>query len=279
MPRKKRNQHKRQQRALQKRTKRKQKLARKQSQQTSEGINPRRLLRMARRMPVEGAWVQQGWQDQGVARFLIARTQPNDNIMFGEYIVDYFCVGIKDASYASNVNRETFSNEVIPRLYSGTPPLDIEASLAHEVVWGAVEYAESLGFDPHRNFREASRILDPAGTMPRSGSIDFGYQGIPLYIPAPDDNQVGIIRRLIESVGLGNFYYLPRGDVPEEVAELLREEQPEETPDSPIWTPELQQRGGVDTQSGLWVPGQQPEPATSEGEQPEQSLIWTPGRS
>lgn len=277
MPRKQRNQHKRQQRALQKRTKRKQKLARKQSQQPVT-LNPRRLLRMARQMPVEGAWVQQGWQEQGIARVLIARTQPNDSIMFGEYIVDYFCTGIKDASYASNVNRETFFNEVIPRLYSGTPPLDIEASLAQEVIWGAVEYAEGLGFDPHRNFREASRILDPFETHTHSGAIDFGYQGLPLYIPAPDDNQVGIIRRLIEAVGLGNFYYMPRGDVPEEVAELLRVEQPEETPDSAIWTPELQQRGDTDTQSGLWVPGQQPESAP-ESEQSEQSLIWTPGRS
>lgn len=278
MPSKQRNQNKRQQRALQKRTRRKQKLARRQSQQTSEGINPRRLLRMARRMPVEGAWVQQEWQDQGFARVLIARTQPNDNIIFGEYIVDYFCIGIKDASYASNVNRETFFNEVIPRLYSGTPPIDIEASLAHEVIWGAVEYAEGLGFDPHRKFQEASRILDPAGKMPRSGSIDFGYQGRPLYIPAPDDNQAGIIRRLIDAVGLGSFYYLPRGDVPEEVAELLRIEQPKETPDSEIWTPGQDQPGRVKAQSGLWTPGQQPEPAP-ESEEAEQSLIWTPGRS
>ncbi len=278
MPKKQRNQHKKQQRALQKRTKRKQKLARKQTQ-AAVGINPRRLLRMARQMPVEGAWAQREWQEQGVARVLIARTQPNDNIMFGEYIADYFCAGIKDASYASNIDRDTFFNEVIPSLYSGTPPLDIESDLAHELIWGAVEYAEGLGFDPHRNFREASRILDPADSVPRSGSIEFGYQGRPLYIPAPDDNQAGVIRRLIESVGLGNFYYLPRGDVPEEVAELLRVEQPEETPDSAIWTPELQQRGGVDDQSGLWVPGQQPEPAASEGEQTEQSLIWTPGRS
>lgn len=278
MPRKQRNQHKKQQRALQKRTKRKQKLARRQSQQTSEGINPRRLLRMARRMPVEGAWVQREWQDQGIARVLLARSQPNDNILFGEYIVDYFCTGIKDSSYASNVNRETFFNEVIPRLYSGTPPLDIESDLAHEIIWGAVEYAEGLGFDPHRNFRESSRILDPADALPRTGAIDFGYQGKPLYIPAPDDNQAGVIRRLIESVGLGNFYYLPRGDVPEEVADLLRVEQPEETPDSAIWTPERQHPGRVEAESGLWVPGQQPEPV-SEGEQPEQSLIWTPGRS
>ncbi len=277
MPKKQRNQHKKQQRALQKRTRRRQKQARRQSQ-APVGINPRRLLRMARQMPVEGAWVQQGWQEQGVARVLLARSQPNDNILFGEYIVDYLCTGIKDSSYASNVNRETFFNEVIPRLYSGTPPLDIEGSLAHETIWGAVEYASELGFDPHRNFREASRILDPADTHPHSGAIEFGYQGRPLYIPAAEDNQVGVIRRLIESVGLGNFYYLPRGDVPEEVAELLRVEQPEDAPESEIWTPDRQQPGNVDDQSGLWVPGQQPQ-STPEREQEEQSLIWTPGRS
>ena len=277
MPKKQRNQHKRQQRAMRKRTQRKQRLARKQTQAPA-GINLRRLLKMARQMPVEGAWVQQGWQEQGVARVLVARSQPNDNILFGEYVVDYLCTGVKDSSYASNIGRETFFNEVIPRLYSGAPPLDIEANLAHEIIWGAVEYASELGFDPHRNFREAGRILDPADALPRSGALDFGYQGRPLYIPGPDDNQAGVIRRLIESVGLGNFYYLPRGDVPEDVAELLRVEQPEETPDPAIWTPELQQSVGSESESGLWVPGQQPESA-AEGEREEQPLIWTPGRS
>ena len=277
MPKKRRNQHKRQQRALQKRTKRKQKLARKQTQAPAV-INPRRLLRMARQMTVEGAWVQQGWQEQGVARVLIARLQPNDNILFGEYVVDYLCTGVKDASYASNIDRETFFNEVIPRLYSGAPPLDIEANLAHQIIWGAVEYASELGFEPHRNFREAGRILDPADALPGGGALDFGYQGRPLYIPGPGDNQAGIIRRLIESVGMGNFYYLPRGDVPEDVAELLRVEQPEDAPDQAIWTPGGSQPGSVDTESGLWVPGQQPEPA-QESEPAEQSLIWTPGRS
>ena len=277
MPKKQRNQHKKQQRALQKRTKRKRKQARKQSQ-TPVGINPRRLLRMARQMPIEGAWAQQGWQEQGVARVLLARSQPNDNILFGEYIVDYLCTGIKDSSYASNVNRETFFNEVIPRLYSGTPPLDIEEGLAHETIWGAVEYARELGFEPPRSFGESSRILEPFDTHSYSGAIEFGYQGRPLYIPASEDSQVGIIRRLIETVGIGNFYYLPRGDVPEEVAELLRPEQPEDASDSAIWRPDSQQRGGVNTESGLWVPGQQTESAP-EGEQQERPLIWTPGRS
>ncbi len=233
---------------------------------------------MARQMPIEGAWVQQGWQEQGVARILLARAQPNDDILFGEYIVDYFCVGVKDSSYASNLNGETFLNEALPRLYSGTPPLDISENLAHEIIWGAVEYAGELGFEPHRNFRESVRILEPADALPRSGAIEFGYQGRPFYMPGPSDNQVAVIRRLIEAVGLGNFYYLPRGEIPAGVAELLQVQQPDDAPDPEIWTPGQNRRESADSQSGLWVPGHGPEsePASEGTERP---LIWTPGRS
>ncbi len=274
MPQKQRNQHKKQQRALQKRTRRKQKLSRRQAQQPVAD-SPRRLLRAARRMPIEGAWVQQGWQEQGVAQVLVARVQPSDNILFGEYLVDYLCTGLKYTSHAFNLNGDTFLNEAIPRLYSGNPPLDISENLAHEIIWGAIEYAETLGFEPHRNFRESRRILEPADALPRTGAIQFGYQDRPLYIPGQDDNQAAIVRKLIDTLGLGNFYYLPRSDVPEEVADLLRIEQGDDTPESEIWTPGNEAPGNVDDQSSLWVPGQQP----SEQEQPEQPLIWTPGRS
>ncbi len=274
MPKQNRNQHKKQQRALQKRAKRKQKLSRRQAQ-TPVPDSPRRLLRTARRMPVEGAWVQQGWQEGGTAQVLIARAQPNDDILFGAYLVDYLCTGIKYTSHAVNLSGEVFLNETIPNLYTGTPPLDISENLAHEIIWGAIEYAESLGFEPHRNFRESRRILEPADALPRGGAVEFGYQGKPLYIPAQEDNQAAIIRKLIDTVGIGNFYYLPRGDIPEEVADLLQIEETDDAPESEIWTPGSEAPGNMESQSGLWVPGQQP----SEQEQPEQPLIWTPGTS
>ena len=277
MPRKQRNQHKKQQRALQKRTKRKQKLARKQTQ-AAVGINPRRLLRMARRMPIEGAWVQEDWREHGIARITLARTQPDDRILFGAYMVDCFCTGLRETSTLSNIARDTFFNEIIPRLYPDNPPIKISENLAHEIIWGAIEYAIELGFEPHRDFRESSRILESADTLPRIGGVEFGYQGDPLYIPAPDDNQAGVIRRLIESVGLGNFYYMPQGDIPEDVVEIMELTQHDDTPEPMIWTPGQDQPGIAETRSGLWVPGQPPETA-SEGEQAEQSLIWTPGRS
>ena len=111
MARKQTSQHKKQQRALKKRTKRKQKLVRRRTQESGQD-SPRRLLRRARRMPFEGAWVQRGWQEDGEARVLIARTQPSDDLLFAGFVVDYLCTGIRESSYFANVNRETFRNEI-----------------------------------------------------------------------------------------------------------------------------------------------------------------------
>ena len=270
----KRNQHKKQQRALRKRTQRKQKMARRQSQEPQRET-PARVLRRAREMPIEGAWVQEGWQERGAAVVVLARTNSSDNIVFGEYVVDYLCTGIKDTAFATNVSPEVFDNEVIPRLYGGIPPITAAVELVHEIVWGAVEYAETLGLRPPSAFRQSQRILEAPDALSRPDVVVFGYQGRPAYVPAPQDNQAAIITRLIDSVGLGNFYYIPQGDIPDDVIDLLQIEPGEGDEDgAPLWTPEGQQTpGSVASDSGLWTPGEQ-----AASEQSEAPALWTPGR-
>ncbi len=232
-------------------------------------------------MPLDGVWVQQGWGDQGVAQVVVARTQPNDEMLFGSYLVDYFCTGVKSTSHAVNVEPSVFQSEVVPRFYQGSPPVAISEELAHEIIWGAVEYAEALGFRPPRDFRESQRVLEPADALPRTGAVQFGYQGRPLYVPGTNDNQVAVLRRLIDAVGLGNFYYAPQDDVPDDVVELLGIDRAEGAERSALWTPGEQQESGAGSEdSGLWLPGRQGEAtATATATEPaEPGAIWTPGR-
>ena len=270
----KRNQHKKQQRALKKRTQRKQKIARRQSQEPQRET-PARILRRAREMPIEGAWVQEGWQEQGAAIVVLARTNSSDNVVFGQYVVDFLCTGVKDTAFATDTPPDVFDNEVIPRLYGGVPPIPIAVELAHEIVWGAVEYAEMLGLRPVGAFRQSQRILEAPDSLSRPGVVVFGYQGRPAYVPAQQDNQAAIISRLIASVGMGNFYYIPQGDIPDDVIDLMQIEQADgDETGAPLWTPEGQQtEGGVDSDSGLWTPGEQ-----AASEQPEAPALWTPDR-
>ena len=277
MPKKQRNSHKKQQRALQKRVKRKQKLDRKRAQEPVKDT-PRRLLRRSRLMPLEGAWVQRDWQQQGEARVLVARAQPSDDLLIANFSVDYLCTGIRLSSYAANVDRDTFWNESIPRLYDGKPPSTMSEAIANEIIWGSVEYADNLGFRPTSSFRETQYILQPDGALPTSGMIEFGYDGRPVYIPYTGDNQLAIIRRLIDAVGPDGFAYVPRGEIPDEVADLIPLDEIEDFDVlDELWVPDMG-LGDTDQQSGLWLPGQESEPDEADDEREEKSL-WVPGRT
>ena len=87
MPKKRtQNQRGKQQRAMQKRSRRKTKLTRRAVHEAATE-RPERVLRRAREFPFAGCWVQQGWQDYGIASLVVARTQSDDDLVFGRFLI------------------------------------------------------------------------------------------------------------------------------------------------------------------------------------------------
>jgi hypothetical protein len=80
----------------------------------------------------------------------------------------------------------------------GGDPLEVPVELAREVVFGSVEYARSLGFDPHPDFAAAEGHL---GSWTGPGTITFGKDGKPLYICGPCDDPRPVIRTLERTAG------------------------------------------------------------------------------
>ena len=284
---------KRERRALKKRTdrKRKQKRARRIKAEEAAAKNPRKILRGARRMPIIGAWAQTGWQDSIVARVGVAREMSPDQALFAEYFVDTRCLGVRDSRGYTGIPADELETRILPERYHSVPPIRISTALAHEIIWGAVEYAQSIGLPPHRGFRETRLALEPANALPREAGLEFGLEGKPFFVPLPFDtlSAVFVIKTLINSVGLGNFRYqtLDESPPPDEIAELLgdhlEETLGESNPnveDRSLWTP-----GDVDAASGLWVPGADEDAgeddssaAGGERSSTESAVLWTPGR-
>lgn len=290
-----------QQRALKKRTARrqKQKRARQIAADAVAAANPRRIIRGARRMEPAGAWIESGWQDVVITRLAVTREMQGGNLLFVEYLVDIRCLGLLGSRYYTNVPPEDLQSEILPRLYRSEPPLAISHELANEIIWGAVEYAEGLGFPTHPIFRRDTQFaLEAADALPRSAGVQFGYDGLPLYAPAPWDaagsRQAAVVKTLIDSVGMGNFIYQPPDDIiPPEVAAAITSAPggTREAATSPLAEePELWMPGNVDESSGLWLPGMDEEEGegyeyvprfvndAAESEQPPAGALWTPGR-
>jgi hypothetical protein len=169
--------------------------------------SPRRILREAQSYPIEGCWTFPDWQQTGLAPVVLARRQPDDRLAFGVYLVDYYLLGVKDTWFNVNLPRRQFHDELLPDILNGQP-FEISPALAHEMVYGSIDYANQFGFPPHGDFRRTRSLLDLPETHPRSGKVTFGYDGQPFYVQGPNDNPEAILRRLERTAGEGNYLFM-----------------------------------------------------------------------
>jgi hypothetical protein len=128
--------------------------------------------------------------------------------------VDYYCLGLKDTFFNGDIPSGEFRREVLPGTMQGNEPQEISPALAHEIIYGAIEYAQQYGFRPHRDFRRSRNILDLPDVHPHTGAIEFGYEGKPFFISGPHDNVDAIVRQLNRTAGEGNYDYLVGLDGP-----------------------------------------------------------------
>ena len=115
---------------------------------TLEG--PSQMLQNARQYPILGCWVMDDWQESGITPVIIARQQDEGQVLYASYLVDLYCLGIKDVSVEVNVSQKRFERS-LPELCMQEPEA-ISVELAHEIVYGALEYAHKYGFEPHYDF-------------------------------------------------------------------------------------------------------------------------------
>jgi hypothetical protein len=172
---------------------------------------PRYYLQHAREYPILGCWVMKGWQEAGITPVIVARQQELDKVLFASCMVDLYCLGIKDAYANTDVSLRKFQSE-LPKMCSGDPePCSVE--LAHEIIYGGMEYAGQFGFKPHIDFtgQFCDQVLDPPETHPRTNNVIFGKDGKPFFVAGPyDDNRKinSVLNTLARVTGEGNFNYL-----------------------------------------------------------------------
>jgi hypothetical protein len=182
-----------------------------------------------REAPVAGCWVTRHWSDRlsatghadwpglpaagsesgesGLVGVLLARDTGSSVVACG-FLVDVFCLGVKDTNGPKTMDRRKLPDftRTFFSAWPGQSPVAAPLDLARHVVFGAVDYARSLGFEPHRDFARGAALLGEweAG----NSDVTFGQDGKPFYINGPRDDTYGTLAKLRQTVGDGNFDYL-----------------------------------------------------------------------
>ena len=97
--------------------------------------------------------------------------------------------------------------ELIAKTFHDCIPVESDPSFINNLIYGAIDYAEENGFAPQRDFREAEYLLNPDLIDGQINQIVFGKNGMPHYIPGPDDQTEANLKRLEARLGKGNFYF------------------------------------------------------------------------
>jgi hypothetical protein len=166
------------------------------------------ILRDAYNFPILECWISDDWEKgTGLVQIMLARQQPNGKICCGVYLVDYFCLGLKNTFAKVNLSPDRY-HELYDQVFSDPKAQECPIELAHQMIYASIDYAAQFGFQSHKDFALTRYMLKPHGELDEPYELTFGQDGKPFFIAGPRDDPKKIIKQLEATAGPGNFDYL-----------------------------------------------------------------------
>jgi len=174
---------------------------------------PRQHVRHARDYPIDECWITEDWADPyALVQVIIARQQPDGDIVFGVYLLDKGCLGLKNTFCNAGFSRKKYRDEVVGHVAETQVPEICSPELAHQIIYQAIDYATRWGFKPQKHFRDSRQVLAPRGAYEEEHEIEFGLEGQPFFFAGPYDKVDVICRKLDRTAGQGNYRFVVRGE-------------------------------------------------------------------
>jgi hypothetical protein len=120
---------------------------------------------------------------QGLVSVLVTREERYGRVRVCGWLVDVWCLGVKDVVGPRVMNERRMAE--FTRSYFAayqTQPLAAPVELGRHLVFGAVTYARSLGFEPAPGFEVTAGQLGPSAGP---SAIGFGRHGKPYFVQGP----------------------------------------------------------------------------------------------
>ncbi len=119
--------------------------------------------------------------DVGMGTLILARGATLSNFSVGVFLLDVYCLGIKDVFFrsldAGDFEAMIEEHDAIRRLVD-INPCDGRALLGDLAAW-----SRSIGFAPHRDFAAVEQLFGDVSADDSTATFTFGRDGKPFYLP------------------------------------------------------------------------------------------------
>jgi hypothetical protein len=165
--------------------------------------------------PIADVLVPKTLFDTGMGNVWFSRQCADGRYALSIFLVDTYCLGIKNALYAIVTPSDYTARLDHLRRSFGKDFEREHPAYARKLVERAVAYARDLGFDPHPDYHIAKVIFGDADATACPTRLAFGRDGKPFYVCGPNDTptqQRRILKQLEKRCGSNGFNFLIMDD-------------------------------------------------------------------
>jgi tetratricopeptide (TPR) repeat protein len=175
----------------------------------------------AAHLPIHDSRAPKDLFESGLGMVFLTRTLPGGELAISAFLVDTFCLGVKNAFY------RVVSTQEYEQIAQQFDLEKIHPSCLRKLVEGAIDYALELGFKPHSDYAGAARLFGNIEASVCPVRFSYGKDGKPCYISGPDDSPAHsrrILDILKRRLGAEGFSFMTAsGATADELASLAPE--------------------------------------------------------
>jgi hypothetical protein len=149
--------------------------------------------------------------DSGCGYLVVSRFKADGRVEAGFFLLDVFCLGVKDAGFHRFDSVADYQESLLDRLFRDEDPVRMTPAAARKLAEDAVSYARGLGFSPGVDYKKASRVFGGITTAGCDEEFVFGKDNKPFYIQGPSDPPARaqrILRALEARCGKDGYHYI-----------------------------------------------------------------------
>lgn len=156
--------------------------------------------------------------EEGIGNVWFSRRLPDGRYAMAGFLVDIYCLGIKNALYVISTPENYRKNMVRIEARDSEEPMSREhPAYARKLVERAEAYAREFGFEPHSDYKVARKIFGDVDAESCPTPFTFGKDGKPYYVCGPNDTpafQRRVIQKLEKSCGPDGYDWLMVAGMP-----------------------------------------------------------------
>jgi SEC-C motif len=155
------------------------------------------------KFPIYECKVIENWEETGISPVYVVRELANGAYVFVSYLVDFWCLGIKDVIIKIGITE----SELMHLFKNNYSLITIPYQDARSLVLGAIDFARTLDIPPHSSWNGVASSFIEAN-QPYEQKFSFGKDGSPLYFSGPYDHENYNVEEIMTRVKNANGHFI-----------------------------------------------------------------------